>query len=394
MNMQNPNAAADRTQKTVIPEVRYHPSIQINAPAAKTRTSQTQRTRPAAVRPPQTGTDRKILQVNPSPAVKLPPDGGQNQEQSTLKPMNKPEQRTPKTMKKQEQRTLKPTNKLVQRAAADPDPARVPVRPQEVPPGLGVQLDQCVVDQVEVLTRGQSTNQDWFAWRKNRITASVAHRIARSGFVNGKSTTPPTSYLAAIMGEGPRVQTRAMSWGIQKEAQVVRIYQRMKSNALGHKVSVRDCGLFIDARRSWLAASPDGIVTDSRTGQWLLCLEVKCPYKHKDRRVEDACRDDPAFCLEIQDEDGQEPGGSLVYRLKTSHCYYTQIQVQLAVTGLRRADLAVFTLKETAIVPVTFDPDLWEETLSKLEMFYRDAVVPHIKQKRQQDAAAAWTREL
>lgn len=58
-----------------------------------------------------------------------------------------------------------------------------------------------------------------------------------------------------------------------------------------------------------MAASPDGIVTDSRTGQWLLCLEVKCPYKHRQRRVEEACRDDPAFCLEIQDEDGRQPGG-------------------------------------------------------------------------------------
>lgn len=85
--------------------------------------------------------------------------------------------------------------------------------------------------------------------------------------------------------------------------------QRMKSAALGRPVLVQDCGLFIDPLRPWLAASPDGIVTDSRTGQWLLCLEVKCPYKHRDRRVEDACRDDPAFCLEIQHEDRRETGG-------------------------------------------------------------------------------------
>lgn len=58
-----------------------------------------------------------------------------------------------------------------------------------------------------------------------------------------------------------------------------------------------------------MAASPDGIVTDSHTGQWLLCLEVKCPYKHRQRRVKEACMDDPTFCLEIQDEDGRQPGG-------------------------------------------------------------------------------------
>lgn len=83
-----------------------------------------------------------------------------------------------------------------------------------------------------------------------------------------------------------------------------------------------------------------------------------------------------------------------VYSLKTSHSYFTQIQVQLAVTGLQQADLVVFTLEETAIIPVTFDPDLWEETVSKLEMFYRDAILPHLRQKSQQDTAAGWTPEL
>lgn len=73
-------------------------------------------------------------------------------------------------------------------------------------------------------------------------------------------------------------------------------------------MSVQECGLFIDAQRPWLAASPDGIVTDKETGQRLLCLEVKCPYKHKDRRVEDACREDRAFCLEILDQDRRTPG--------------------------------------------------------------------------------------
>lgn len=391
-------AATGQTQKPIIPKVRYHPTIQIQTPGdgtqAKTKTRQTQKTRPADVSPPQTETDKKTVQknqdahktpqVNPDPAVLPSADGGQKQKLSHKKPAQKPNQ------------------KLVQRAVADPDPHQTPhhladgapPRPEQIPPGLGVQLDRRIVEEVEVLTRGQSTNDDWFTWRKNRITASVAHCIANCRYVCGKSKTPPASYLAAVTGEGPRVQTRAMSWGIHKEAEVVRRYQTLKSTALGRSVSVLDCGLFIDAGRPWLAASPDGIVTDSRTGQWLLCLEVKCPYKHRHNRVEDACRDDRAFCLEIQDEDGQRPGRPPVYALKTSHSYYTQIQCQLAVTGLKRADLVVFTLKETAIVPVAFDPDLWEETVSKLQVFYRDAVLPRLREKTRPSAAAGWTREL
>ncbi|XP_062274564.1 uncharacterized protein LOC133980018 [Scomber scombrus] len=369
------------TQKAVLPQVWYHPTIQ-NGEPARTGTRQTHKTRPGA----QTGT--KVVQNNQdadgiAPEVRYHPtiqtgEPARTRTRQTHKTRqnNQDADRTgpadPDPRQKQEQ-----TKEVDQRAATDPDPPT----PDQVPLGLAVGLDRCVVEQVEVLTRGQSTNQDWFAWRKNRITASMAHRIAHCRFVHGKTKTPPPSYMSSITGEGRSIQTRAMSWGVQMEAEVVRRYQTLKTAALRFSVSVQDCGLFIDARRSWLAASPDGIVTDSRTGQWLLCLEVKCPYKHRHRRVEDACRDDPAFCLEIRDEDGRSP----VYRLKTSHSYFTQIQCQLAVTGLRRADLAVFTLKEIAIVPVTFDPDLWEETVSKLETFYRDAVLPQLRQKTQLD---------
>ncbi|XP_053177503.1 uncharacterized protein LOC128360963 [Scomber japonicus] len=363
----------------IAPEVRYHPTIQTGEPA-RTRTGKTHKTRPGA----QTGI--KAVQNNQdadgiAPEVQYHPiiqtgEPARTRTGQTHKTRrnNQDADRTgpadPEPRQKQEQ-----MKEVDHRAATGPD---LPT-PDQVPLGLAVGLDRCVVEQVEVLTRGQSTNQDWFAWRKNRITASMAHRIAHCRFVHGKTKTPPPSYMSAITGEGRSIQTRAMSWGVQMEAEVVRRYQTLKTASLRSSVSVQDCGLFIDARRSWLAASPDGIVTDSRTGEWLLCLEVKCPYKHRHRRVEDACKDDPAFCLELRDEDGP------LYRLKTSHSYFTQIQCQLAVTGLRRADLAVFTLKEIAIVPVTFDPNLWEETVSKLETFYRDAVLPRLREKTQLD---------
>ncbi|CAB1348895.1 unnamed protein product [Coregonus sp. 'balchen'] len=190
-----------------------------------------------------------------------------------------------------------------------------PPRPEALPLGLGQKMEGGVVEAVELQTRGQRENPSWFSWRKNRITASVAHRLAHSRF-------------------------------------------SLKSKALGRVVRVQECGLFIDPQHPWLAGSPDGIVEDQRTGQRLLCLEVKCPYKHRQNTVAQACREDPAFCLTIQDQ-GEE----------------------LAVTGLTQADLVVFTLKETAIIPVTFDPAFWDDTLAKLEMFYTDAVLPYVRDR-------------
>lgn len=98
----------------------------------------------------------------------------------------------------------------------------------------------------------------------------------------------------------------------------------------------------------------------------------------------------PPFRLQLLTSDPAFLSQSLSYRLKTSHSYFTQVQCQLAVTRLQRADFVVFTLEETVIVPVTFDPELWKDTLSKLERFYEEAR-PHLDKPA--DAAAA-RREL
>jgi len=50
-------------------------------------------------------------------------------------------------------------------------------------------------------------------------------------------------------------------------------YQR--SN--GKFIQIESCGLCIDKVLPWLAASPDGIVTDL-TCHDKGCLEIKCPY--------------------------------------------------------------------------------------------------------------------
>ncbi|XP_042372096.1 cyclin-dependent kinase 8-like [Plectropomus leopardus] len=239
--MQNQN----RNQKTIIPTVQYHPSIQ--NPTAKPRPSQAQKTSPAVDRRPQIRGPRNGRLQTGSPQTVRPQTGSPK----TVRPQTgspktvRPQTGSPKTGRlqtgslqvdpgpvgglpcdgRQRQSAQKACTKAVQGAAADVDPDRTPLRPEQVPPGVGVQVDRCVVKEVELLTRGQSSNPDWFAWRKNRITASVAHRIAHCRFSSGKSKTPPTSYLATITGEGRKVQTRAMSWGIQMEAEVIRRYQ-------------------------------------------------------------------------------------------------------------------------------------------------------------------------
>uniref|UniRef100_A0A8C8RJF9 YqaJ viral recombinase domain-containing protein n=1 Tax=Pelusios castaneus TaxID=367368 RepID=A0A8C8RJF9_9SAUR len=235
------------------------------------------------------------------------------------------------------------------------------------------------VVKVERETRGQRDNPKWYEWRENRITASVAPRIANSKFVNGKSSEVPQSYLKAVVSSGSRVQTPAMSWGIRNEKRAVQAYEALQSRRVGRPVKVEECGLFIHPEKEWLAASPDGIVREADTGKLLGLLEVKCPYKHRDKTVKEACKD-KTFCLEV---DGES------YSLKRNHPYYTQVQCQLATTGFDRADFVVHTNKDTVIISVEFDAGFWGRTEPKLEKFYMEAVIPHLEEK----SNAVWAKE-
>lgn len=395
-----------------MPQARYHPSIQNPQVCTRNGTSQksvrTKDCERSAVKKNHTGTDLEssspqatssragdgdglnsgLSSEGPHPGTTpkgTPPKGKKQNGRSRASVL-------PQTGTRQEERNERTTGG----DAPEPDDT---VTPEEAPRGsevlrldplvlrVGSTLDQSLVEKVEVLTRGQSTNPEWFTARKNRITASVAHNIAHCRYVQDKSTAPPVSYLKAITGEGPRVQTRAMTWGIENEKEAVQKYQELKSAALGRPVTVLDCGLFIDCSKPWLAASPDGIVTDGRTGQWLRSLEVKCPFKHRNRRVEEACSQDPRFCLEILEPQGLD--WSPVFGLKRSHPYFTQVQFQMAVTGLQKADFVVFTQRDLAVVQVDFDPRFWEETVSRLERFYFKALVPFLREKSPQ-----WNHEV
>ena len=80
-------------------------------------------------------------------------------------------------------------------------------------------------------------------------------------------------------------------------------------------------GLFVDPSLPFLAASTDGLITDSGKSTGKGVLEIKCPAS--ELSVEDLCSHRENFFLTSCD-------GSL--RLKTSHSYYTQLQMEMALT--------------------------------------------------------------
>lgn len=89
----------------------------------------------------------------------------------------------------------------------------------------------------------------------------------------------------------------------------------MNTNKLHQEFVVSENGLYVSLSHGYLAATPDGISHCKCHGKAV--IEVKCPFSHKDRTLEQAAIIDPNFCLCV-DEDG-------ILKLKRSHPYFYQV---------------------------------------------------------------------
>ena len=130
-------------------------------------------------------------------------------------------------------------------------------------------------------------------------------------------------------------------------------------------------GLVISVSNPWLAASPDGVVSDpSETTQGL--VEVKTPFSMKENTPEEACKTS-SFCLERKNDE---------YQLKTRHDYFYQVQCQLYCTNTDWCDFILKTNKDFHIQRIHRDKKWWGLQLTKLRKFYFEALLPELASPR------------
>ncbi len=116
--------------------------------------------------------------------------------------------------------------------------------------GLMLTTEQAA--QVEKDTRGQYTQTRWFDHRRHRITASVCGKVLQ------KSTR---AVVREILYPKPLLYLPApISWGRKYEHTASVLYEEKMSSETDTLVCTRDCGLFIQPRYGWLAATPDATV--------------------------------------------------------------------------------------------------------------------------------------
>ncbi len=226
-----------------------------------------------------------------------------------------------------------------------------------------VKVSEKRVEEIEASTREQSDSDQWRQERRQRITASKVGSIAKM-----RETTRRSKKVEEILYTNFR-GNEATRYGSLNESTATSQYITHQ-NDNGHPgLTVQQCGLFVSHVSPWLAATPDGLVTDpscsdNRSG----LLEVKNPFGIREETIDGACSN-KTFCLEKK--------GSK-YQLKRKHGYYYQVQCQLYCTNESWCDFVVRTTKDIHVERIYRDRKWWEIQLTKLNKFYFTALLPEL----------------
>ncbi len=165
-------------------------------------------------------------------------------------------------------------------------------------------------------TIGQASNPEWFLQRKNRITASVARKIAK-----GRRKDVRIRYFVEDVKPN-----KGMEYGSSMEPTAREQYKILFKN------EVEDCGLVVNSSLPWLACTPDGIIL--KNGQTIV-LEIKCP---------SSCEDSQISVPYVKN--GQ---------LQKSHPYYCQIQIQMLLCQSNICHFFIFSTADFMLIEVPFD---------------------------------------
>lgn len=168
----------------------------------------------------------------------------------------------------------------------------------------------------------------------------------------------------------PRIVQEALKHGKMYESKARDMYTNYLKHTLQHDIDVRETGIVIQPNLFWLAASPDGLISDKSDGQKIGLIEIKCPRSKKYDTPEEMLND-KNFYMHLVDG---EP------RLKMDHAngYYTQIQMAMGLSGLSFCDFIVYSFKGLILSRTRFDGPYFIELIKRLNKFYKIYMLPEI----------------
>ena len=132
---------------------------------------------------------------------------------------------------------------------------------------------------------------------------------------------------------------------------------------LKHNVSVGETGIVIRPLLHWLAASPNGLITDESSTPILGLIEIKCPFSKRNLHPQDMLKD-KNFYVELRD-------GMPHLKEEHSNGYYSQIQVVMGLSQLKFCDFIVYSFKGMIIIRIPFSEIYFIKLTEKLHHFLR-----------------------
>lgn len=216
-------------------------------------------------------------------------------------------------------------------------------------------------DIISTHTKQQHKSSAWYGVRAGRITASAMHAVVVFNIEKpAVSTVRKLCYPTALL------TTQDTRWGIEHEETARSAFQA-KQAPHHTDLKIEQCGFCINPGFPEVGASPDGLLHCICCGKG--CLEIKCPSKHKNTTVQEACDGDSDFCLQLVDN---------TFQLKQGHRYYTQVQTQIFVTESKYCAFVVWTQKDLVVVRVMPDVKFWESCLQKAQEFFLKVSLPEL----------------
>lgn len=205
-------------------------------------------------------------------------------------------------------------------------------------------------DFIEKSTRAQSDCLAWHQLRTGRITASIAHQVLHTDMDN-----PSKSLILKICMRDKKINTPPILWGRGNEENAIQaLANELKKSHIN--VKVEKSGLRLHQDYHFIGASADGLGSCDCHGKFL--IEVKCPFKHKEKMSIKDCLADKAFC--INDE----------LQLKMNHQYMTQVQLQMNVYNIKMSYFGIWTPNFFYNTAVNYDHD-FENNVSTLVNFHK-----------------------
>src|SRR6218665_1590516 len=232
---------------------------------------------------------------------------------------------------------------------------------QTMSEAVDLSISENDIELIEMNTRGQSKNKNWFLYRTGRITASKFKDVCSTN-----ASKPSVSLLKGICH--PIVcalKSAPTEWGIAHEQAALRKYEQSYDHI---DMSVEQCGLIINSDCPFMGASPDALVSCKCCGKGV--VEIKCPYNFRYNDVMDYVISSDS-CLTGHDS-----------QLTKEHRYYYQVQAQMYICDVKFCDLVICTFPSGVpcifVTRVKRDSEFWDKHVQEASTFFQACVLPEL----------------